>query len=83
MKKYIDIRVSALSAGELYEFVRLCRTIRTLGMRGNSRSFKVSVDGDGTGKMDFQVINEDHTMTKLPSYKEFDPDNIPDIDIGE
>lgn len=51
-KKYIDIRVVG-QLPELQEFLRVCKLIQTFGTRGTSRTVKVRVDGDGSGRLRF------------------------------
>lgn len=54
-KQYIDIRVTGYTL-ELLEFLKVCKTIEYLGTIGSSKSIKVNVDGDGSGKLSFEIL---------------------------
>ena len=81
-RKYIDVRVVG-AREELIEFIWLLRTLRELSWRGHNREFKVSIDGDGSGKMNFLLPDGNGGFEEVPTIEGFDPENIPDISIGE
>ena len=53
---YIDMRVCGLSDSELKNFLVLCRVIQDCGSIGTGKTIEVKVDGDGSGKMKFFVL---------------------------
>jgi len=57
MYKYIDIRVIGLP-DTLFDFGRLLKIIQKCGERGTCRKIPVVVDGDGSGKLRFQLLEE-------------------------
>lgn len=64
-KKYLDIRVTALSDEDIKDFLVLLRMISECGKRGMSRTINVHVDGDGSGNYEFDIIkgaNVDHII---------------------
>lgn len=84
---YIDIRVVGQEP-EIKEFISLCRVIQQLGRTGSSRDIKVSVDGDGSGRLAFYSINNGEEFDTHGKFTEFNsskvnPDNIGTISIGE
>ena len=92
MKQYIDLRIVG-NEPELKEFLNLCCLISTFGAYGMSRGISVSVDGDGSGKLNFFNITK--SKRKWPSneveiltYKEIEEVDrkrlqIYKVDIGE
>lgn len=54
-KKYLDIRVTALSDEDLNDFLILLRKINECGIQGMNRTIEVQVDGDGSGQYDFNI----------------------------
>lgn len=71
-KKYMDIRVTGYEP-ELVEFLKVLKSITTLGRYGSSRTVEVNVDGDGSGRLDFQLINNESDLSTVEpwDYKEF------------
>jgi len=66
--KYIDIRVIGNSEAELQNFLVLCRYIQDIGTVGTNKTIKVQVDGGGSGKMLFnvlEVLEEDGQETNV------------------
>ena len=61
---------------ELIEFLRLLKTIQTLGTFGCSRDITVSVDGDGSGRLKFGLVEPDDEVVPLPLlyYEEWNED---------
>lgn len=56
-KKYIELKVIA-GEEEINEFVQLLAKISYLGDVGANRTIPLTVDGDGSGHMDFEVLDE-------------------------
>ena len=83
-KIYTDIRVYGHQS-EIIEFLRLCRFIQTFGDHGTGRSIKVSIDGDGSGHLQFAGLNEDGSTTELKSFTRDDIGEVREfqVDIGE
>lgn len=79
MKRFFtNLRIEAGEA-EIKEFLKLCATINILGLQGTNRSFKVTVDGDGSGFMKFKLLHNEEEV----EFDQFDVENIDDIYIGE
>lgn len=54
---YVDFRVIG-QATEVAEFYRLLQYIQACGAGGSSRTIPLDVDGDGSGCLRFQLLNE-------------------------
>jgi len=80
--KYIDMRIASRSEIELQEFIRVCQAIATLGVRGSGRTLQITVDGDGSGKLRFYLLNGKEEE-ELPFFEDLDLDNLPEFSIGE
>jgi len=74
------------SKTELAEFFKVCSAIQSLGRQGASRDIKISVDGDGSGKLNFFFEDESLQLIQFPPIKDFnidDPNKTIDLSIGE
>ena len=80
-KGYINIRVEGYSE-EIRKFVHLCKCIQGLGKTGSSGDILISVDGDGSGTLNFSLFNESETM-ELESINISEKPQPYKIDIGE
>lgn len=76
-RKYINLKVIAMSETELSEFLGLCSVIQYLGEAGANREVKLRIDGDGSARFKFFVNDEELTTPNL------DANNLPSIYIGE
>jgi hypothetical protein len=65
MKSYIDLRIVGHDP-ELGEFLRICQLIQSFGTYGTSRKITISVDGDGSGRLLFGLVNKDGKVEELP-----------------
>lgn len=85
-KKYLDFRVTGYEP-ELAEFIKILKSITTLGQYGNSRTIEVSVDGDGSGRLSFELLHEKEKFLGIDpwDYKEFSKNEEPylKLSIGE
>jgi len=83
----IDIRIVGHKE-ELVDFIRLCKAIQHLGRVGSNRTIKLTVDGDGSGRLAFYSIDggneEDKTFIPFPS-SAINVDKVEELDmwIGE
>ena len=88
MKHYIDLRIVGHDS-ELGEFLRICQLIQSFGTYGTSRKLTISVDGDGSGRLLFGLVNKDGKVEELPDvpYKLLDDKDTTketwDMSIGE
>lgn len=87
MKEYIEIKVMG-HLPEIVEFLRLIRYIQSLGSYGMSRDIKVSVDGDGSGKLKFTFSDKDGKIMDMPNFlledmRQLDEAGGIEVDIGE
>lgn len=62
---------------EVRAFLKMCQAIQYCGNIGASRTVKVDVDGDGSGRLSFKS----ESGKSIPSFP-FDDDTL-EIDIGE
>jgi hypothetical protein len=70
--KYIDLKVIG-NTTEIKEFLDLCSKIEYLGIVGSHRDIKVSVDGDGSGRLFFKVVEEGKELDlPIPEFKNLD-----------
>lgn len=67
-KKYIDFRVVG-NDEELKSFTSLLQLIQSFGQYGMSRNIKVSVDGDGSGRLYFQIRTKSGKQNDLQSFQ--------------
>ena len=81
-KKYLNIRVIGYDE-EIQGFIALIAVIQELGRQGTNRDFKVCVDGDGSGKLKFQLIYGEDNIKDIDFIENFNPNEIPTIYIGE
>jgi translation initiation factor 1 (eIF-1/SUI1) len=86
MYKYIDIRVIGLQ-DTLLDFGKLMKTIQKCGERGTCSKIPVVVDGDGSGKLKFQILEEGIQPEDMDTSKtdliETEGKVLEDIWIGE
>ena len=80
-KKYLDVRVIGYEP-EINEFITLIAVIQELGRQGASRDIQLSVDGDGSGRLKFQLMYKDE-IKDIEFIENFNPDDMPRISIGE
>jgi len=71
-KVAMNIKVTANCDEDMVSFLRLCTMIQECGRRGSGRTFKVVVDGDGSGKYTFYSENKDKEFEQFPFMDEYD-----------
>lgn len=77
-RKYMEMKVVGFEP-ELKEFVRVCQMIQECGRVGTCRTIPVVVDGDGSGKLSFEVNGE-----RIPPLDRMSDDEpLPKMWIGE
>ena len=81
MNSSIDIRVVG-QMSELKEFVNLCKVIQHLGRMGSNRTIKLTVDGDGSGRLAFYGIERKPHVPSGVEYIDFNSNGI-DVDSEE
>jgi len=57
-RKYIDLRITAISDEDLKDFLIALRKIQWCGDVGASRTIPLHIDGDGSGSIDVDVFDE-------------------------
>ena len=57
--QYVDIRVLATSEADLRDFIKLCGVIQEAGIEGSGKNISIFVDGDGSGRFEFSLIDSD------------------------
>lgn len=72
---YADIRIAAQSNEDLLSFLKFCSIVQGAGDIGAGRSVKVFVDGDGSGRYLFQVLDQTQEqvdiVSNVPSTREW------------
>jgi len=66
LKSYIDLRITGHNP-EIGEFLRMCQLIQSFGTYGTCRKITVTTDGDGSGRLNFGIVNEDGKVEDIPS----------------
>jgi hypothetical protein len=76
-RKFVDIRVEG-SESELIEFLKLCSVIEYLGQVGASRTIRLGVDGDGSARLKFVVVEgkERRSIPNIGKNIDLDEDEI-------
>jgi hypothetical protein len=64
---YADIRVAAQNEEDLKSFTNLCCIIQGAGDLGAGRTVRVFIDGDGSGRYNFQIRDADNQLRDFPS----------------
>lgn len=83
MKKYIDIRVTALSETDLKDFLIMLRKIQWCGHVGTNRILPVVIDGDGSGQYDFNLIKEGQEIKNIIDIVNLDEEKLKNVSDGE
>lgn len=65
-KVAMNLKVSAICQEDLTSFLRLCTLIQECGRQGTCGTFKVVVDGDGSGRYSFFHEGEGGEMEQFP-----------------
>lgn len=58
-RKYIDLRITAISDEDLKDFLIALRKIQWCGDAGASRTLPLHIDGDGSGAIDVSIFDDD------------------------
>ena len=84
MKSFIDVRIVGFNT-ELGEFLRICQLIQSFGTYGTCRKITVTTDGDGSGRLQFGVLDKDGKVEELPDvpHKILDEQQEFNLSIGE
>lgn len=84
-KRYIDIRVSALSEEDIKDFLVALRKIQYCGEVGMNRLLPLQIDGDGSGNYQFEVFTEpvDKKSEKLSDIINLDAEKLKKVEDGE
>lgn len=69
-RKFIDIRVTALSDEDLVDFYKLLSKIQYCGDIGANRKIPIQVDGDGSGQYSFELHTKEIGETDLKNIDE-------------
>ena len=83
MRKYIDIRVTALDDEVLGEFLIALRKMQWCGDVGAGRTLPIMIDGDGAGRLQFKTIQEDGKMKDIREFVNLDEDNMKKVSDGD
>jgi hypothetical protein len=70
MKKYVDIRVTAISETDLNDFLVALRKIQYCGDVGINRLIPIQVDGDGSGQINIEIYTNEPKPPKFKNLRE-------------
>jgi len=65
MKKYLDIRIEALSDEDIQDMLGALRKIQYCGELGTNARLPLQIDGDGSGQITFQIHEQEVKNPKL------------------
>jgi len=85
-KKFIDIRVTAISDEDLKDFLVALRKIQYCGDIGRNVLLPLRIDGDGSGRISIDVHTKEITTPKLNNLRniiKFDTSDIQKVFDGE
>lgn len=69
-RKFIDLRITAISDEDLRDFMIALRKIQYCGDIGANRLLPIQIDGDGSGAIDIEIHTKEITDTKLKNIRE-------------
>lgn len=72
-----DLRVVGQES-EIKDFINLCKVIQQIGRNGSNRTIKLTVDGDGSGRLSFYGIDRRKDLL-ADKYTDFNSSGI-DVD---
>lgn len=69
-RKFIDLRITAISEEDLKDFMIALRKIQYCGDIGANRLLPIQIDGDGSGGIDIEMHTKEIADTKLKNIRE-------------
>lgn len=84
-KKFVDLRITAISDEDLKEFLFALRKIQYCGDVGMSRMLPIKIDGDGSGNIDIEVHTQSIDSAELKNIREIltlNAENIKKVEDG-
>ena len=84
-KKYIDLRITAISDEDLEDFLIALRKIQYCGDIGGNRNLPIQIDGDGSGQINVEMHKKEIDNAKLTNLRKIvnlDSDQIKKVDDG-
>jgi hypothetical protein len=82
-RKYIDVRITALSDADIKDILILLRKIQWCGEAGASRNIPINVDGDGSGYYDFNLIEDGEKIKNLNEIVKLDEEKLKKVSDGD
>lgn len=70
-RKFIDLRISAISDEDLKDFMVALRKIQYCGDIGANRLLPIQIDGDGSGCIDIEMHTKEIINSKIKNIREF------------
>jgi phage-related protein len=70
MRKYIDLRITAISDEDLKDFLIALRKIQYCGDIGANRLLPIRIDGDGSGHIDVEIHKSKLNSPKLKNLRD-------------
>jgi hypothetical protein len=70
MRKFIDLRISAISDEDLKDFLIALRKIQYCGDIGANRLLPIRIDGDGSGQINVEIIHDELNSPKLKNLRD-------------
>lgn len=85
-RKFIDLRITAISETDLKDFLIALRKLQYCGDIGANRLLPIQIDGDGSGTIDIEMHIEEITNTKLKNIRKIinlDKIKLESVDNGD
>ena len=84
-RKFIDLRITAISDEDLKDFLIALRKIQYCGDVGANRLLPIQIDGDGSGGIKVEMHEKEITDVKLKNLREIanlDENKMKSVDDG-
>ena len=81
-RKYVDLRVTALCDADLNDFLIALRKMQWCGDVGAGRKLPIVIDGDGSGRLDFQYIQENGKLKNIRENVTLDEEKMKKVSDG-
>lgn len=85
-RKFIDLRITAISDEDLKDFLIALKKIQYCGDVGANRLLPIRIDGDGSGVIDIEIHTKENADTKLKNIREvvnLDMDKLQKVSDGD
>ncbi len=86
MRKFIDLRITAISDEDLKDFLIALRKIQYCGDIGANRLLPIRIDGDGSGHIDVEIYKSELNSPKLKNLRDLinlDEEKLKKVNDGD